>query len=116
MARKQQQAELEDKARVNKLLEAKAFGDVALGEERISRIKYDAALSEERLAAAQEERARSVLDIVRANKEFEEMDANLHGKGLEHAEKILNMILSIEENQRENAANTVVPQPAVKGK
>lgn len=111
----QQKAELEDKARVNKLLEAKAFGDVALGEERISRIKYDAALSEERLAAAQEERARSVLDIVRASKEFEEMDANLHGKGVEHAEKILNMILAIEENQRMNAADTVVPQPAVTG-
>ncbi len=114
-AQAQQKAELEDKARVNKLLEAKAFGDVALGEERISRIKYDAALSEERLAAAQEERARSVLDIVRASKEFEEMDANLHGKGVEHAEKILNMILAIEENQRMNAADTVVPQPAVTG-
>jgi hypothetical protein len=105
----QQQA----KQQQQQLLEAKAYGDVALGEERLSRIKYDAALSEERLAAAQEERARSVLDIVRASKEFEEMDANLHGKGVEHAEKILNMILSIEENQRLNAANTVVPQPAV---
>lgn len=114
-AQAQQKAELEDKARVNKLLEAKAYGDVALGEERLSRIKYDAALSEERLAAAQEERARSVLDIVRASKEFEEMDANLHGKGVEHAEKILNMILAIEENQRMNAADTVVPQPAVTG-
>jgi len=114
MAKAQQKQDLEDKQRVNKLLEAKAFGDVALGEERISRIKYDAALSEERLAAAQEERARSVLDIVRASKEFEEMDANLHGKGVEHAEKILNMILSIEENQRLNAADTVVPQPAIK--
>ncbi len=115
-AQAQQKSELEDKARVNKLLEAKAYGDVALGEERLSRIKYDAALSEERLAAAQEERARSVLDIVRASKEFEEMDANLHGKGVEHAEKILNMILSIEENQRQAAADTVVPQPAVTGK
>jgi hypothetical protein len=115
IAKQQQKAELEDKQRVNKLLEAKAFGDIALGEERMSRIKYDAALSEERLAAAQEERARSVLDIVRASKEFEEMDANLHGKGIEHAEKILNMILSIEENQRLNAADTVVPQPAVTG-
>lgn len=115
-AQAQQEAEMEDKQRVNKLLEAKAYGDVALGEERLSRIKYDAALSEERLAAAQEERARSVLDIVRASKEFEEMDANLHGKGVEHAEKILNMILAIEENQRLNAADTVVPQPAVTGK
>lgn len=114
IAQAQQQSELEDKQRVNKLLEAKAFGDIALGEERLSRIKYDAALSEERLAAAQEERARSVLDIVRASKEFEEMDANLNGKGIEHAERILNMILSIEENQKQSAADTVVPQPAVK--
>jgi hypothetical protein len=116
MAKKQQQADLEDKARVNKLLEAKAYGDVALGEERLSRIKYDAALSEERLAAAQEERARSVLDIVRASKEFAEMDANLHGKGIEHAEKILNIIRGVEEEQRLKTADTVVPQPAIKSK
>ncbi len=115
-AQQEQQAELEDKARVNKLLEAKAYGDVALGEERLSRIKYDAALSEERLAAAQEERARSVLDIVRAGKEFEEMDQNMHGKGIEHAERILNIIRGVEEEQRMKAAETVVPQPAVTGK
>lgn len=108
-------AEQEDKARVNKLLEAKAFGDVALGEERLSRIKYDAALSEERLAAAQEERARSVLDIVRAGKEFAEMDQKHQGMGIEQAEKILNIIRSVEEEQRLAAADTVVPQPAVTG-
>ncbi len=104
-----EQQEQEDKQRVNKLLEAKAFGDIALGEERLSRIKYDAALSEERLAAAQEERARSVLDIVRASKEFQEMDIN-------NAERILNIIRSVEEEQRLQAADTVVPQPAVEEK
>lgn len=114
-AAKQAQEEAEDKARVNKLLEAKAYGDMALGEERLSRIKYDAALSEERLAAAQEERARSVLDIVRAGKEFEEMDARKQGMGIEHAERILNIIRGVEEEQRLKAADTVVPQPAVEG-
>lgn len=109
------QQELEDKQRVNKLLEAKAFGDVALGEERLSRIKYDAALSEERLAAAQEERARSVLDIIRAGKEFQEMELQQQGMGIEHAEKVLGIIRGIEEEQRLAAADTVVPQPAVKG-
>ena len=99
--------EQEDKARVNMLLEAKAFGDTALGEERLAKIKYDAALSEERLAAAQEERARSVLDIVRAGKEFDEMDIN-------NAAKVLEMIKGIQEEQRLDAAKTVVPQPAVK--
>lgn len=103
----QQQQELEDKQMVNKLLEAKAYGDVALGEERLSRIKYDAALSEERLAAAQEERARSVLDIVRAGKEFQEMD-------ITNAARILDIIKGIEEEQRFKAAETVVEQPAVK--
>jgi hypothetical protein len=103
----QQQQELEDKQMVNKLLEAKAYGDVALGEERLSRIKYDAALSEERLAAAQEERARSVLDIVRAGKEFQEMDIN-------NAARILDIIKGIEEEQRLKAAETIVDQPAVK--
>ena len=109
-----QQVELEDKQRVNKLLEAKAFTDVALGEERLSRIKYDAALSEERLAAAQEERSRSVLDIIRAGKEFQEMELKQQGMGIEHAEKILGIIRGVEEEQRLSAADTVVPQPAIK--
>lgn len=111
----QAEVEKEDKARVNKLLEAKAFGDVALGEERLSRIKYDAALSEERLAAAQEERARSVLDIIRAGKEFQEMELKQQGMGIDHAEKILGIIRGVEDEQRLQAIKTVVPQPAITG-
>lgn len=103
-AKQQQQIELEDRQRVNKLLEAKAYGDIALGEERLNRIAYDAALSEERLAAAQEERARSVLDLVRAGKEFQEMD-------ISNAGKILELIKGVEEEQRLKAADTVVEQP-----
>jgi hypothetical protein len=103
-----QKQEVEDKQQVNQFLQAKAFSDVSLGEERLSRIKYDAALSEERLAAAQEERARSVLDVVRASKELQELDIG-------NAEKILNIIRGVEEEQRMKAAETVVPQPAVTG-
>lgn len=113
-AEAQAKEEAEDKAEVSELLKAKAFGDVALGEERLNRIKYDAALSEERLAAAQEERARSVLDIIRAGKEFHEMDQKAQGMSIEHAQGILEMIKGIEEEQRLKAADTVVPQPAVK--
>lgn len=112
-AEAQAKEEAQDKAEVSELLKAKSFGDVALGEERLSRIKYDAALSEERLAAAQEERARSVLDIVRAGKEFEEMDQKNRGMTIEHAKGILEMIKGIEEEQRLKSADTVVPQPAV---
>lgn len=108
-AEEQAKQDQEDKQQVNELLQAKAFTDIALGEERLSRIKYDAALSEERLAAAQEERSRGVLDEVRAAKEFQEMDIG-------NAEKILNIIRGIEEEQRLKAADTVVPQPAVKAK
>jgi hypothetical protein len=114
-AEAEKQQDLEDKQRVNKLLEAKAFTDISLGEERLSRIKYDAALSEERLAAAQEERSRGVLNIIRAGKEFQEMDLKQHGMSIEHAERILNIIRGVEEEQRLAAADTVVPQPAVKG-
>lgn len=103
-----QQQEVEDKKQVNELLQAKAFGDVALGQERLSRIKYDAALSEERLAAAQEERSRGVLNEVRAVKEMDEIDIN-------NAAKYLEMIRGIEEEQRLKAADTIVPQPAVAG-
>ena len=109
----QAEQELKDKQQVSELLQAKAFGDIALGEERLSRIKYDAALSEERLAASQEERARSVLDIIRAGKEFQEMDLKQQGMGLEHANQILEMIKGVEEEQRLAAADTVVPQPAI---
>lgn len=105
-AEAQAQQEIEDKQKINELLEAKAFTDVALGQERLSRIKYDAALSEERLAAAQEERARSALDIVRASKEFDQMDIN-------NAAKILDIIRGVEEEQRLKAKDTIVPQPAV---
>ena len=107
-AKAQQQSELEDKEQVNNLLQAKAFTDISLGEERLSRIKYDAALSEERLAAAQEERTRSALNEVRAMKEMDEIDIN-------NAARILEMIRGIEEEQRLKEAKTVVPQPAVTG-
>ena len=108
--------EAEDKKQVNELLQAKAFTDIALGEERLSRIKYDAALSEERLAAAQEERSRGVLDIIRAGKEFQEMELKQQGMKVDHATKILDMIRGVEEEQRLASADTVVPQPAVKEK
>jgi hypothetical protein len=101
-----QQQEIEDKKQVNELLKAKAFTDVALGEERLSRIKYDAALSEERLAAAQEERSRSVLNDIKAAHEIQELE-------LGNAEKLLNMVRGVEEEHRLAAADTVVPQPAV---
>lgn len=102
------QEEKQDKARVNELLEAKAFTDISLGQERLSRIKYDAALSEERLAAAQEERSRSALNDIKAAKEID-------GMHLEHAERLLNIIRGVEEENRLAAADTVVPQPAVTG-
>jgi hypothetical protein len=68
------------------------------------------------LAAAQEERSRGVLDIIRAGKEFQEMELKQQGMEVDHAEKILGMIRGIEEEQRLASAQTVVPQPAVKGK
>ena len=107
MQQQQAQQEMEDKARINKLLEAKAFSDVSLGEERLSKIKYDAALSEERLAAAQEERSRSSLNVVRAAKEIDEIDIG-------NAHKILEMIKGIQEEQRLDEAKTVVEQPMAK--
>jgi hypothetical protein len=103
------EAELEEKQKINELLEAKAFTDVALGQERLSRIKYDAALSEERLAAAQEERSRSVVNDVRAAKEIDELHIG-------NASKVLEMIRAIEEENRLASANTIVPQPAIKEK
>jgi hypothetical protein len=101
-----QQQEIEDKKQVNELLQAKAFGDIALGQERLSRIKYDAALSEERLAAAQEERSRTTLNDVRAAKEMQEID-------LRNAQSLLKIIRDVEEENRLAAKDTVVPQPAV---
>jgi hypothetical protein len=106
-AKAQQEQELEDRKRVNTLLEAKAYGDKALGDARLSKIGYDAALAEENLARAQEERSRGVLEEIRAAKEFQEMDIN-------SASKILEMIRGVEEEHRLAAADTVIPQPGVK--
>jgi len=108
-AKAAQAQEAADKQQINQFLQAKSFSDISLGEERLSKIKYDAALSEERLAAAAEERERAVLDRIRAIKELEGMD-------IEHAHKILEIIRGIEEEQRLKSADTVVPQPAVTGK
>lgn len=105
-AQAQQQQEMEDKKQVNELLQAKAFTDISLGEERLSRIKYDAALSEERLAAAQEERSRSVLNDIRAAKEMQDIEIG-------SAEKLLGIIRGVEEENRLASQNTVVPQPAI---
>lgn len=107
MAEEAQKQEIEDKKQINQLLQAKAFTDMALGQERLSRIKYDAALSEERLAAAQEERSRSTLNDVRAAKEIQEID-------LRNAESLLKIIRGVEEENRLAAKDTIVPQPAVK--
>lgn len=107
-AKAEQEQELADKQQVNELLQAKAFTDIALGEERLSRIKYDAALSEERLSAAEEERSRSVLNDVRAAHEIQEIEMG-------NAEKLLAMIRGVEEEKRMQAGQTVVPQPAIKG-
>lgn len=107
-AKAAQQQELEDKQQINELLKAKAFTDMALGEERLSRIKYDAALSEERLAAAQEERSRSTLNDIKAAHEIQEIEMG-------NAEKLLNIVRAVDEENRLAAKNTVVPQPAVKG-
>lgn len=107
-AEAQQQQEQEDKKQVNELLQAKAFGDVSLGKERLSRIKYDAALSEERLAAAQEERSRSVVNEIRAAKELQEID-------IKNAGALLEIIRGVEEEARLAAKDTNVPQPAITG-
>lgn len=108
-AQSQQQAqeqELENSKQINELLQAKAFTDVSLGQERLSKINYDAALSEERLAAAQEERSRSVLNDIKAAKEIDSMD-------LANTEQLLNIIRAVQEENRVAAADTVVPQPAI---
>lgn len=102
-----QQQELADKQQLNEVLKAKAFTDMALGEERLNRIKYDAALSEERLASAQEERSRSNLNDIEALKKLEEMD-------LSNAQRYLDLLRSIANENRMNSANTVVKQTAVK--
>lgn len=108
MAEEEKKQEMEDKKQVNELLQAKAFTDISLGKERLSRIKYDAALSESQLATAEEARSRSVLNDIRAAKEFDEIDIN-------NAAKVLEMIRSIEEEHRMKSKDTVVPQPAVTG-
>lgn len=106
-AEEEAKVDREDRQRINNLLNAKAASDFALSEKRLNAIDYENALGEERLAAAQEERARSVLDIVRASKEFQEMD-------ISNAARILDIIKGIQEEQRLDAAKTITEQDKVK--
>jgi hypothetical protein len=39
----------------------------------------------------------------------------LEGMNIDHAQKILDIIRGVEDEQRLKAADTVVPQPAIKG-
>lgn len=101
-----QQQDMEDRQQINELLQAKTFNDTAQGQAKLDKIKYDAALSEERLAVAQEERSRSVLNDIRAIKEMSEMDMN-------NARSLLDMVKIIEDHNKEESADTVIKQPAM---
>lgn len=82
-ARMQQQAEqaqeaqrlqMEDKARIDRLTEAKTQESVALAQERRARVLADIGLARERIAEGDQNKAKAFLDNVKAMKEIQDMD------------------------------------------
>lgn len=73
-----------------------AHSQDAKAQETIAKIQVDKAEAEERLNRAEEERTASVLNLVKAVKELKDMDLN-------HLQRELDMVLSIKQNEREEA-------------
>lgn len=82
-------------------LQARAMANEGLGAERASRIQENRALAVERMAAAQKDRDIGTLDLVKAAKE-------LHSIDLEHLERAMNILKSIQQGQKEDQAENVM--------
>lgn len=75
----QQQAEMqrmqmEDKARIDRLTEAKTQESVALAQERRARVLADIGLARERISEGDQNQAKAFLDNVKAVKEIQDLD------------------------------------------
>lgn len=77
----------ESKARIN-MTQASAVAAQGLGIERLSRTSENQALSDERMAKAQEARSKGVLDLVKATKELDNLDIDQTRKVIELLELI----------------------------
>jgi hypothetical protein len=70
----QQRMQMEDKARMDRLTEAKTEESIALAQERRARVLADIGLARERIAEGDQNQSKAFLDNVKAAKELDQMD------------------------------------------
>lgn len=86
-----QQLQIDNQAKI-----AYSHSQEGLATERIAKVQLDKALNAERLQRAEEDKTASVLNLVKAVKEIQGMD-------LDHFERALNMVLSLEDKESASA-------------
>jgi hypothetical protein len=94
-----QQLQMQEIAIRNKVAESRSQADQSLAAERFNKIHLDAALSAERIARAEEDRTGGVLNLIKAAKELKGMD-------LDHLQREIEIIRSLEGKQVEQEQNT----------
>jgi len=82
-AQQQQEMAMQQQAVVTESLQAKAYSDHSLGQERLAKIQLDQALNVERISRSEEDRTASELNLVKALKELQGMDLDQIAKGIE---------------------------------
>ncbi len=105
MEEQQFKLQMQNQQVVNNSLEAKAFSDQSLGQERLAKIQLDNALNQERIARAYEERDQGTLAKIKAVKEFETMDTDNFVKIFDLIQNISNSQHDKEMRQQEISQN-----------
>ena len=100
MSQKQEQLQMQQMQVMTDGIESKAMSDQALAEERLNKIKLDAALSAERISRAEEDRTAGVLNIIKAVKELDGMDLS----GLLQKVQMLQSLKDMEINEAKKNA------------
>lgn len=103
----QTQMAMEQQAVVTRSLDAKAESDQALAVERLSKIQLESAVNAERLQRADEDRTGSMLNLVKAMKELDQMD-------LQNLQQKIEILKSLElPNSKEEQSNRTAVSPGV---
>lgn len=97
----EQQAAMEQQQVLTDSLHSKAESDRALAAERLAKIQLDQALNLERMSRSQEEREGATLNRIKAAKELE-------GINLDHLQKLLQVLKTIQETTMEPKINPQV--------
>lgn len=94
-AQQQSELQMQNQQIVNESLQSKSASDQSLAAERMNKINLDKALSEERIAKAQEDRDSGTLAKIKTAKELQGMD-------LDNFEKVVRLIDDLQHRDNES--------------